>query len=107
MTSRACSYDLRTGRRRTLRERGKTLFPTPLPDGRLATVGYDYAGRYSLDPGDGRRFDFPDTLSIHGLAYDEVTGTLAAIALGDAGMSILRNRLTGRSSADDQGADLG
>lgn len=90
VTSRACSYDLRTGRRRTLRERGKTLFPTPLPDGRLATVGYDYAGRYSLDPGDGRRFDFPDTLSIHGLAYDEVTGTLAAIALGDAGMSILR-----------------
>lgn len=29
----ACRYDLRTGRRKTLRKRGNALYPTPLPGG--------------------------------------------------------------------------
>ncbi|MFR4024742.1 MAG: hypothetical protein ACLTZY_02115 [Alistipes indistinctus] len=35
-------------------------------------------------------FEVPDTLSVHGLAYDDLTGTMAFITLGDAGMSICR-----------------
>lgn len=70
----ACRYDLRTGRRKTLRKRGNALYPTPLPGGRLVTVGYDYTGQYLLDRGDGRRFPFPRTMSVHGLAYDSLTG---------------------------------
>ena len=84
----ACRYDLRTGRRKTLRKRGNALYPTPLPGGRLVTVGYDYTGQYLLDRGDGRRFPFPRTMSVHGLAYDSLTRTLAFIGLDDEGMSI-------------------
>lgn len=84
----ACRYDLRTGRRKTLRKRGNALYPTPLPGGRLVTVGYDYTGQYLLDRGDGRRFPFPRTMSVHGLAYDSLTQTLAFIGLDDEGMSI-------------------
>ena len=86
--SKAVSYDLRTGRLRTLRDRALAMFPTPMPDGRLATVGYDYCGRYRLDFGNGAGFDFPWGMSVHGLAYDDVTGTLAFIGLSDEGMSI-------------------
>ncbi len=85
---RAVKYDLRDGRKRLLRDRGNALYPTPLPDGRVASVGYDYRGRYTIDFGGGHSFEVPDTLSVHGLAYDAQTGTLAFIALGDAGMSI-------------------
>lgn len=73
-----------------MRDRENALYPTPLPDGRVASVGYDYTGRYSIDFGGGRSFAVPDTLSVHGLAYDDLTGTLAFITLGDAGMSICR-----------------
>ena len=52
------------------------------------TVGYDYTGQYLLDRGDGRRFPFPRTMSVHGLAYDSLTRTLAFIGLDDEGMSI-------------------
>ena len=90
VNARAVSYDLRNGRKRLLRDRENALYPTPLPDGRVASVGYDYTGRYSIDFGGGRSFEVPDTLSVHGLAYDDLTGTMAFITLGDAGMSICR-----------------
>ena len=74
VNARAVSYDLRNGRKRLLRDRENALYPTPLPDGRVASVGYDYTGRYSIDFGGGRSFEVPDTLSVHGLAYDDLTG---------------------------------
>ena len=88
--SRAVSYDLSTKTKRVVRDRKNALFATPLPDGRLATVGYDYIiARYSLDfGGGGEKILFPETLSIHGLAYDDVTATFAFIGLGDSGMFI-------------------
>lgn len=90
ITARAVSYDLRSKKRRLLRDRQSALYPTPLPDGRVASVGYDWDGTYSIDFGEGRSLPIPDTLSVHGLAYDDQTGTLAFIALGDSGMSICR-----------------
>ncbi len=88
--SRACSYNLLTGEKNTLRDRQNVLYVTPLPDGEIVSVGYDYkTARYSLEFGETREaIMMPDTISVHGLAYDDVTGTLAFIGLGDAGMFI-------------------
>ncbi len=88
VSSRVCRYDLRTGRRETLHKRGNALYPVPLPGGTLATVSYDYTGRYRLDLGGGGEFPFPENATVHGLAYDEKTGTMAFIALDDRGMWI-------------------
>lgn len=85
--SRAMRYDLRTGRQQAADARRNALFPTPLPEGELATIGYDYKGTYTLELNGGRSFPLPDSLSVHGLAYDEPTGTLAFIGLSDAGMA--------------------
>lgn len=106
VNARAVSYDLRNGRKRLLRDRENALYPTPLPDGRVASVGYDYTGRYSIDFGGGRSFAVPDTLSVHGLAYDDLTGTLAFITLGDAGMVDLPDRHLQRADCTDYAAGL-
>ena len=88
--SRVCRYDLRTGRRNVLRSRGTAFYPVPMPDGRLATISYDYTGRYRLDLDGNVNFPFPENTSVHGLAYDDRTGTMAFIALDDRGMWIGR-----------------
>ena len=88
--SRAVGYDLRTQRQKRLRDRKNALYVTPLPGGEVVTVGYDYTGRYRLDWNGGRSLPLPDTLSVHGLAYDEQTGTLALLGLSDAGMAFYR-----------------
>lgn len=85
--SRLCTYDLRTKRRNTLNDRRNALYATPLPGGELATIGYDYRGQYLLELGHRRRFPIPDSMSVHGLAYDDRTGTLAFIGLSDGGMA--------------------
>lgn len=90
ISSKICSYDLRSGKRRTLRHFDNALFPQPLDDGTLAAIGYDYRGIYRLEFSDGRQFNLPDTVSVHGLAYDDRTRTLAVITLSDAGMAIRR-----------------
>lgn len=88
--SRVGMYNIYTGAKRTLRQRDNALYPTPLPDGRIATVGYRYEGAYELDLGNGTTFPFPDTISVHGLAYDDQTATLAFIGLSEDGMSLGR-----------------
>ncbi|MBQ4278521.1 MAG: hypothetical protein IJC16_01025 [Rikenellaceae bacterium] len=85
VNSQVVSLDLRTGRMRADRRLRTALYPTPLPDGTLATVNYRYDGSYFLDVS-GVQHDFPDSISVHGLAYDERTATLAFIGLSDAGM---------------------
>ena len=87
--SRVCSYDLRSGVRRVWRDRGESLFPAPLPEGRVAAVEYDYSGRYAIVLDSLHRFELPDTVSVHGLAFDPSTSTLAFIALSRAGMSLM------------------
>ncbi len=88
--SKVCSYDLRTGRRAVVRERRNALYATPLPGGSLATVGYDYSGHYTLEFSGRPTIDLPDSLSVHGMAYDELTGTLALLGLSDRGMAFYK-----------------
>ncbi|MDL2319916.1 hypothetical protein LJC45_02150 [Alistipes sp. OttesenSCG-928-B03] len=84
--SRLCSYDMVTGRKRAHRQRN-VLFPAKLRDGSLAWVEYDMGGSYTVVAGEGR-YPLPDNISVHGLAYDEVTDRLYFIGLDDPGMWI-------------------
>lgn len=86
--AKACSHDLNEGQTLTMRGRRNALYPTPLPGGDVATVGYNYSGSYFVELEHGRKLEIPDTMSVHGLAYDQSTSTLAFIGLGDAGMSL-------------------
>lgn len=88
--SRICVYDPLSGRRQVIRDRRNALFPTPMPDGTILSVGYDYSGIYYLENETGRLADFPAHLSVHGLALDETTGTLAFIGNCDNGMYLGR-----------------
>lgn len=72
----------------------RTVFPTPLPSGDLAVVTYDYRGYYSITRLD-KEFKnattlctLPDTISVHGMAYDDKTDALYYIGLSDCGMWI-------------------
>lgn len=88
VSASAMSYDLRTGRRRNIFRRDNVLFPTPVDGGKIISVGYDYRGNYSINNEGHILYNFPDTVSIHGLAYDRKSGTIAFIGLGDSGMFI-------------------
>lgn len=85
----ATSYDLRTGRRRDISGRKNALFPTPAA-GEILSVGYDYRGNFTLDADGKVIYNFPDTVSVHGLAFDDRTGTIAFIGLHDKGMFLGR-----------------
>lgn len=101
--SRVEGYDLRTKRRQHRNDRKNALYVTPLPGGEMVTVGYDYTGRYRLDWDGERSITLPDTLSVHGLAYDDQTGTLALLGLSDAGMAFYRvDTLSGTLEAISQ-----
>lgn len=82
-----CKYDFATGRVKKITRREIALYPLRMPDGELSYISYDYTGFYKLHVGD-RTFDLPDTLSVHGLAYDDISGRMAFIGLSDAGMWI-------------------
>lgn len=97
------SLDLATGKRQTFGRRQANYFVTPLTvDGRgfIATVSPDSLGGSDLvlhDAADFRetdrlRFDLLTTL--HGLAWDSTTRTLAFIALGETGMHLRRTSVT-------------
>ncbi|MDR0954134.1 MAG: hypothetical protein LBM20_01965 [Rikenellaceae bacterium] len=91
-----------SGRARTVRTEGNLFYVTPYQGGSFVAVRYDPARKYSLSFFDadfqptGEMF-LPDSLSVHGMAWDEQSGTLALITLSEAGMG-----LTG-VTADRQG----
>ncbi len=84
--SQLCSYDLATGRKATHPEYRNVLFPVAAGDG-LAMVEYDQSGVYTICRGE-EKFAVPDTVSVHGLAYERRTDRLYFIGLSDSGMWI-------------------
>ncbi len=84
------SYDLATGKRHKYRHRQQVLYPTPVYDGEMVLVKYNYEGTYSICINDWVLLTLPPATSVHGLAYDYVTTALYFIGLDDDGMWIGR-----------------
>lgn len=87
VNSQLCWYDTATGKSGTVRSKRHTLFPSASPDDEIAYVEYDYKGAYSLNHGDWK-LELPDTVSVHGFSYDNLTGRYYFIGLSDHGMWI-------------------
>ncbi len=85
--SQVCSYDLRDGKMETVRGDRTSTWPVSLPNGEVAVVEYAYDGTYAICS-DQWRYVLPDTISVHGLAYDDRTARLYFIGLSDEGMWI-------------------
>lgn len=97
------SLDLITGKRRIYGRWQANYFATPLTvDGRqfVATVSPDSLGGSDLVLHDATDFRETDRLrfdcltTLHGLAWDDATGTLAFIALGEKGMHLRRTSVS-------------
>lgn len=84
--SQLCSYDLTTGRLKTHREHSNVLFPVAMKD-ELAMVEYDPTGVYTICY-NSYRWSFLETVSIHGLTYEESTNMFYFIGRDDDGMWI-------------------
>lgn len=87
--SSLCSLDLDTRKKRVLRSKENLLYPTPTNSG-LFCVDYRTDGTYGIRSlAENRRtIQMPDSISLHGLAWDEVTRKLYFIGLSDGGMWI-------------------
>lgn len=86
--------DLATGKSKLYERKGRWFFVTPTPQG-FAAVGYDKALRAYIqyfDPQMRRAaaFEFSGNkpISLHGLAYDSLSGLLCYIALDERGMHL-------------------
>lgn len=97
------SLDLTTGKRRIYGRWQANYFATPLTvEGRefVATVSPDSLGGSDLVLHDAKDFRETDRLrfdlltTLHGLAWDSTTRTLAFIALGEEGMHLRRTSVT-------------
>ncbi len=85
VNSRLCSYDIASGRKQTHHSEDQVFHPTPLPDGGMAYMAWDYSGRYSIVCGEDR-LELPSNIEVAGLAWDDVTEGLYFIGLDDGGM---------------------
>lgn len=85
--SNLCSLNLDTHRKRTIRSNDNLLYPTATDDG-LFCVDYRPDGTYGIKrPAEKQRIiQMPDSVSLHGLAWDDITRRLYFIALSDGGM---------------------
>lgn len=97
------SLDLMTGKRKSYGHRQAHYFATPLTlDGRtfVATVSPDSLGGSDLVLHTAEPFRETDRLpfdlltTLHGMAWDSTTRTLAFIALGEEGMQLCRTSVT-------------
>lgn len=94
INSQLCYFDLSDEKPRTVHSQRKSLYPTSLPDRDIAVVDYDYRGRYSINLLDSlfsvkrTLCTMADTISVHGLTYDDKTNSLYYIGLSDSGMWI-------------------
>lgn len=85
LNSQLCYYDVAAGRKGVVKGERKATFPVAMDEGGYAVVEYSYDGSYSIRYG-GWQAAIPDTISVHGLAYD--AGRFYFIGLSDAGMWI-------------------
>ncbi len=91
--SRLMGYDLETGRRINVKTSAPrlTLYPTPVSGGEVAWVEYRYDGSYAIHSSLHDREPiavFGSETTLHGLAYDDMTGGLFFTAIGEEGMWI-------------------
>lgn len=87
VNSQLCYFDIADGRKGIVKEERRVTYPVAMEDGSYAAVEYDYDGTYSIKHGEWR-VAMPDTLSVHGLAYDDLSQAFYFIGLSDAGMWI-------------------
>lgn len=68
------------------------LYPVPVSRDATAWVRYDYRGSYTVEyspaAGGKMKYGFPEDVSIHGLAWDNISECFYFIALSDDGMWI-------------------
>lgn len=82
-----CWYDLESGKSEKVPSKRHSLFPSASYDNNVAYVEYDHKGVYSFNHGEWR-MELPDTISVHGFSYDDLTGQYYFIGLSDSGMWI-------------------
>lgn len=85
--SQLVTLDLKSGKSTLSKDKKTVLYPTVVTKDSLALVNYDLRGYYSIELG-SKSLVLPDTLSVHGLAYDNLTQKLYFIGLSDQGMGI-------------------
>ena len=85
--SNLCSLNPDTRKKSTVRSKDNILYPTATDDG-LFCVDYAPDGTYGIRRlvEKQRMIQMPDTVSLHGLAWDDKTRHLYFIALSDGGM---------------------
>lgn len=97
VNSQLCYYDTNSGQRGVVRGERQALFPVLLPWGGVAVAQYHYSGRFEIRQIDNPHANkptsvtlcsLPDTVSVHGLAWDDATTALYFIGLSDSGMWI-------------------
>lgn len=91
--SRLCIMKLGSNRYDEVKPAGDgVLYPVVVDRNDIAFVRYHYDGHYSIDFDSelrGKvRFDFDNSVALHGLAWDDTTGYFYYIALSDDGMWI-------------------
>ena len=82
-----------SSRAKTIPNSGNLFYITPYREGHFAAIDYDPVEKYSiifLDPSFQlvRSMSLPKELTVHGMAWDEKTNTLALITLGENGMGL-------------------
>lgn len=87
VNSVVCWYDLTTGESGRIKGERRASFPVGVGGGKYAVVEYDYSGYQSIKQGEWR-LQMAETISLHGLAWDDKTERYYFTALSDEGMWI-------------------
>ncbi|MDL2230659.1 hypothetical protein LJB87_02580 [Alistipes sp. OttesenSCG-928-L06] len=82
-----------SARPRTVEHPGNLFYPTPYHGRAMAAVSYDPEEKYSVVFFDAafypiQKIALPTDLTVHGMAWDEKTNTLALITLSEQGMNL-------------------
>jgi len=82
-----------TERATTVAYPGNLFYVTPYSQGHIAAINYDPAEKYSIVFFDAalrpvKTMALPEELTVHGMAWDEKTNTLALITLEEDGMAL-------------------
>lgn len=87
INSQLCRMKISKGRTSTVRGERQALYPVAMAGGKAAFVKYNYDGTFTLKH-DERALTLPDSISVHGLTYDDRNELFYFIGLSDSGMWI-------------------